>query len=121
VNLAHGKIQLPEENADYRLPWGIRRELGVARAAPPAGDSKRNLLEFNQRFSESLIKIPPFSLFSRFSCFFPVFSPFFPAKLKQNGKSTPYRGGYQNIMEDNDYATKTQISGKRMVQGGDGD
>jgi hypothetical protein len=29
--------------------------------------------------------------------FFRVFPPFFPAKLKQNGKSTPYRG-YLNIL-----------------------
>jgi hypothetical protein len=47
------------------------------------------------------VQNPPFSLFS---CF-PPFFPFFSAKLKQNGKSTPYRG-YLNIMEDNDYATK---------------
>jgi hypothetical protein len=38
--------------------------------------------------------------------FFYVFFPPIPAKLKQNGKSTPHIG-YQNIMEDTYYETQT--------------
>jgi hypothetical protein len=45
-----------------------------------------------------LLKSPHFHFFA----FFPLFS----TKLKQNGKLAPYIG-YQNIMEDNCYATKT--------------
>jgi hypothetical protein len=38
-----------------------------------------------------------------------TFSPFFPSKLKQIGKSMPYIG-YQNIMENNYYAQKRELA-----------